>query len=71
MIIFLSFTLIIKHRILLVAQFPSFFKRTQNGFQKESFYNAKGVLLECKTSPFGTQKEPFWNAKGLLLECRC
>ena len=70
MIIFLSFTLIIKHRILLVAQFPSFYKRTQNGFQKESFYNAKGVLLPCKRSPFGVQNESFWNAKGALLECK-
>ena len=53
MIIFLSFTLIIKHRILLVVQFPSFFKRTQNGFQNESFWNAKGALFECKRTPSG------------------
>ena len=63
MIIFLSFTLIIKHRILLVVQFPSFFKRTQKRI-------SKGVLLQCKRGPFGVQKESFWNAKGALLECK-
>ena len=63
MIIFLSFTLIIKHRILLVAQFPSFYKRTQKRI-------SKGVLLQCKRSPFGVQNESFWNAKGALLECK-
>ena len=63
MIIFLSFTLIIKHRILLVAQFPSFYKRTQKRI-------SKGVLLQCKRSPFGVQKESFWNAKGALFECK-
>ncbi len=30
--------------------------------QKESFYYAKGVLLERKRSPFGMQKDSFWNA---------
>ena len=63
MIIFLSFTLIIKHRILLVAQFPSFYKRTQKRI-------SKGVLLQCKRSPFTMQKESFWNAKGALFECK-
>ena len=29
--------------------------------QKESFWSAKRVLLERKTSPFGIQKDSFWN----------
>ena len=70
MIIFLSFTLIIKHRILLVAQFPSFyksdsktdFKRSPFTMQKESFWSTKGVLLERKRSPFRMQKDSFRNA---------
>ena len=34
--------------------------------QKESFWDAKGFVLDCKRSPFTMQKEPFWNVKGLL-----
>ena len=28
-------------------------------FQKESFWVSKGVLFECKRSPFRVQKESF------------
>ena len=48
MIIFLSFTLIIKHRILLVAQFPSFYKSDSK--------------TDFKRSPFRMQKDSFRNA---------
>ena len=36
--------------------------------QKDSFYNAKGLLLKSKRTPFEEQKDSFWNAKGLLLQ---
>ena len=39
--------------------------------QKESFWDAKGVVLDCKRSPFTMQKEPFWDAKGLLFAMTC
>lgn len=32
------------------------FKRSPFAVQKESFYSPKGVLLQCKTSPFGKHK---------------
>ena len=38
------------------------FKRSPFTMQKESFYNAKGVLLERKRSPFWMQKDSFRNA---------
>lgn len=31
--------------------------------QKESFWSAKRVLLERKTSPFEMQKDSFWNGR--------
>ena len=37
-------------------------------FQKESFWVAKGVLFECKRSPFEVQKGSFSSAKGVLLQ---
>ena len=37
-------------------------------FQKDSFWLAKGLVLECKRTRFGMQKDPFWSAKGVLLE---
>ena len=45
-------------------------KFTQNhtALQKDSFWNAKGLVLQCKRTRFRTQKESFWKAKGLLLE---
>ena len=38
-------------------------KRGPFALQNESFYPAKGVLLGCKTNPFGRQKESFWKIK--------
>ena len=35
--------------------------------QKDSFYPAKGLVLERKRTPFTLQKDSFWKAKGLLL----
>lgn len=45
-------------------------KFTQNhtALQKDSFWPAKGLVLQCKRTRFRTQKESFRNAKGLLLE---
>ena len=40
-------------------------------FQKESFWVAKGVLFECKRSPFEVQKGSFSSAKGVLLQNGC
>ena len=40
-------------------------------FQKESFWVAKGVLFECKRSPFEVQKGSFSGAKGVLLQNGC
>ena len=36
------------------------FKRTPFGFQKGSFWSAKGLVLWCKRTPFGVQKESFF-----------
>ena len=52
----------IKHRMV----FP---KDTGEIFQKESFWLSKGLVLECKRTPFELQKDSFWNAKGLLFKC--
>ena len=38
------------------------------GFEKESFWVAKRVLLVSKRSPFEGQKDNYWKAKGVLLE---
>ncbi len=37
-------------------------------FQKDSFWLAKGLVLESKRTRFGMQKDPFWSAKGVLFE---
>ena len=38
-----------------------FFKRTPFGFQKDSFWSVKGLLLSCKRTRFGMQKDSFLN----------
>ena len=40
------------------------------GGQKDSFYNAKGLHLEGKRTPFTMQKDYIWRAKGLHLKRR-
>ncbi len=40
------------------------------GGQKNSFYNAKGLHLEGKRTPFTMQKDYIWRAKGLHLKRR-
>lgn len=44
-------------------------KFTQNhtALQKDSFYNAKGLVLERKRSPFGMQKDSFWRMSEIKL----
>ena len=44
-------------------------KDTGEIFQKDSFWSVKGLVLECKRTPFELQKDSFWNAKGLLFKC--
>ena len=39
--------------------FLSVFKRTPFALRKDSFWCAKGPLLECKRTPFGVQKDSF------------
>ena len=38
------------------------------GGQKDSFYNAKGLHLDGKRTPFTMQKDYIWRAKGLHFE---
>ena len=40
-------------------------KRSPFEAQNESFWRAKGVLVESKTNPFEEQNESFWKAKGV------
>ena len=47
---------------------PMVCKSKTTVFQKDSFWLAKGFVLECKRTRFGMQKDPFWSAKGVLLE---
>ena len=46
------------------------FKRTRFGLQKDSFWCAKGVLLESKRGRFGMQKESFCEADVSLWLCK-
>ncbi len=43
-------------------------KRTPFTPQKDSFWSAKGLVLERKRTPFTLQKDSFWKAKGPLLQ---
>lgn len=45
---------------------PSVGKSYRFAPQKESFHTLKGVLLQCKRTPFEHQKLPFWKAKVAL-----
>ena len=47
---------------------PSVGKCYRFALQKESFHTLKGVLLQCKRTPFERQKLPFSNAKVVLGE---
>ena len=46
---------------------PQFSKRGPFAFQKESFWSVKGVLLACKTSPFGVQKDYIFQSAKIPL----
>jgi hypothetical protein len=35
-----------------------------------TFGFAKGILLRCKSLPFGVQKDSFWRVKGKLSEAK-
>ena len=39
-------------------------------FHLKSIGFSKGVLLDCKTNPFGLQNESFWTAKRVLLKSK-
>ena len=43
------------------------FKRGPFASQKESFWSVKGVLLACKTSPFGVQKDYIFQSGKIQL----
>ena len=46
---------------------PLLFKRGPFASQKESFWSVKGVLLACKTSPFGVQKDYIFQSGKIQL----
>ena len=50
----------------IIANFAS--AENTGAAQKDSFYPAKGLVLECKRTPSALQKDSFWKPKGLLLK---
>ena len=51
----------IKRSMVFPKDMGRFFKRTPLGFQKDSFWSAKGLVLGCKRTRFGVQKDSFLN----------
>ena len=49
---------------------PMIFEPKCLGFQKDSFWLAKGLVLRCKRTPFTQQKDYIWRPKGVLLKRR-